>query len=367
MNENLAEKLLVKVMKWNDEQSTEERQYLQAMARYKYDHYQQFSPGMRFVESLAQWLSQFKSIDEKLVAYDFIKKRLIFCSDSEMKHLVSMAYPDYIRPLLLREAARIISCPEHLITKIARSQEFEILQRQSLFLSLSDGSHIDWFRRLNKEISHEQTCTSYDISEGKAEDLKKKLREGLKKITNEEPEEEMCYFRYLVLLDDFSGSGKSYLRKEGGKYDGKIDKVFNNINNHDSPLSKILDRENVFICTVIYMATEQAIKHLESIITEYLQDNGYKHELLVVHPLDKNIRVQGGQDDDFLQLVDKYYDSKVETDAMVVGGTEDFKVGFSNCRLPIVLNHNTPNNSVVLLWSHEDLKLRGLFPRVTRH
>jgi hypothetical protein len=352
MNENLAEKLLVKVMKW---------------ARYKYDHYQQFSPGMRFVESLAQWLSQFKSIDEKLVAYDFIKKRLIFCSDSEMKHLVSMAYSDYIRPLLLRESARIIGCPEHLITKINRSQEFKIFQRQSLFLSLSDGSHIDWFRRLNKEISHEQTCTSYDISEGKAEDLKKKLREDLKKITNEEPEEEMCSFRYLFLLDDFSGSGKSYLRKEGGGYDGKINKVFNYINNPDSSLSKILNKENVFICTVIYMATEQAIKHLESMIKEYLQDNGYEHELLVVQPLDKNIRVQGGQDDDFLKLVDKYYDREVENKAMLVGDTKDYKLGFSKCGLPLVLDHNTPNNSVVLLWSYEYLKVCGLFPRVTRH
>jgi hypothetical protein len=322
---------------------------------------------MRFVESLAQWLSQFKSIDEKLVAYDFIKKRLIFCSDSEMKHLVSMAYSDYIRPLLLRESARIIGCPEHLITKINRSQEFKIFQRQSLFLSLSDGSHIDWFRRLNKEISHEQTCTSYDISEGKAEDLKKKLREDLKKITNEEPEEEMCSFRYLFLLDDFSGSGKSYLRKEGGGYDGKINKVFNYINNPDSSLSKILNKENVFICTVIYMATEQAIKHLESMIKEYLQDNGYEHELLVVQPLDKNIRVQGGQDDDFLKLVDKYYDREVENKAMLVGDTKDYKLGFSKCGLPLVLDHNTPNNSVVLLWSYEYLKVCGLFPRVTRH
>lgn len=278
-----------------------------------------------------------------------------------------MAYSDYIRPLLLRESARIIGCPEHLITKINRSQEFKIFQRQSLFLSLSDGSHIDWFRRLNKEISHEQTCTSYDISEGKAEDLKKKLREDLKKITNKEPEEEMCYFRYLFLLDDFSGSGKSYLRKEGREYKGKISKVFNNINDHNSPLSKILDRENVFICTVIYMATEQAIKHMESIIREYLQDNGYEHELLVVQPLDKNIRVQGGQDGDFLKLVDKYYDREVENKAMLVGDTKDYKLGFSKCGLPLVLDHNTPNNSVVLLWSYEYLKVCGLFPRVTRH
>jgi hypothetical protein len=35
--------------------------------------------------------------------------------------------------------------------------------------------------------------------------------------------------------------------------------------------------------------------------------------------------------------------------------------------LPLVLHHNTPNNSICLLWSYEDTQVRGLFPRIKRH
>ena len=52
----LAEQLLAKVMGWTQEDVARERPDLQAMASYNYDEYQQFSPGMRFVESLALWL-----------------------------------------------------------------------------------------------------------------------------------------------------------------------------------------------------------------------------------------------------------------------------------------------------------------------
>lgn len=363
MNDTLAEQLLAKVMNWTPEEIAQERPGLQIMAKYKYDNYQRFFPGMRFVESLAQWLEQFETVEERHIAYDFIKRRLIFCSDAEMEQLVSMAYPDYIRPLLLKETARIINYPKYRVTKIANSQEFKILRRKSLFLSLSDGSHIDLFRRLNmEEISHEQICNFYDISENKAEELIDELKKDLIKILGKNTPERIC-FRNLFLLDDFSGSGKSCLREENG-YKGKIAKVFNSISSSDSPLSKILDVKNGLICTVLYMATEQAIKYLEPLTKRLFSDNGYQYELLVIQHLDGSIRVQ---DDSFLQLVDKYYDPRVETKATQVGGTENVRLGFANCALPLVLSHNTPNNSVALLWSYEYLKIRGLFPRVTRH
>jgi hypothetical protein len=101
----LAERLLATVMGWTPEDVAQERPDLQAMAAYKYDEYQQFSPGMRFVESLALWLSQFQSPHEREVAYEFVKKQLIFCSTAELNHLVRITYPDHIRPLLLRKAA----------------------------------------------------------------------------------------------------------------------------------------------------------------------------------------------------------------------------------------------------------------------
>ncbi len=60
MRDALAERLLANVMAWTPEDVARERPVLQALAAIKYDEYQQFSPGMRFVESLALWLAQFE-------------------------------------------------------------------------------------------------------------------------------------------------------------------------------------------------------------------------------------------------------------------------------------------------------------------
>ena len=97
MKDELAQVLLAKVMNWTDEEDAAERPYLQVMAAYKYDEYQQFSPGMRFIESLALWLKQFQTVEERQIAYDFVKSRMVFISRAEMEHLVASAYSNIIQ------------------------------------------------------------------------------------------------------------------------------------------------------------------------------------------------------------------------------------------------------------------------------
>jgi hypothetical protein len=89
---------------------------------------------MRFVESLARWLVQFGTVDERRIAYDFVKNRLIFCSSAEMSHLVEMAYPDHIRPMLLRRVAEETRGNPRHAAKVAGSVPFRMRQRQCLFL-----------------------------------------------------------------------------------------------------------------------------------------------------------------------------------------------------------------------------------------
>ena len=50
MRDLLAEQLLAQVMSWSPEEIFNERPLLQALANYKYNEYQQFSPGIRFIE-----------------------------------------------------------------------------------------------------------------------------------------------------------------------------------------------------------------------------------------------------------------------------------------------------------------------------
>src|SRR5258708_35909123 len=220
MKDALAERLLATVMNWKEEDVARERPDLQAMAAYKYDEYRQFSPGMRFVESLALWLNQFETHEERAVAYDFVKKKLVFCSSAEMYHLVAMAYKDYVRPYLLQKTALEAGLSRWSVETAARLENFAVRERRCLFLGLSDGARMDAFRRLNPNLSTEQVRHSHELSDERVDELLSKLSGALKEAVGKEAPPELATFRTLVLLDDFSGSGYSYLRKKEGEFKG---------------------------------------------------------------------------------------------------------------------------------------------------
>jgi hypothetical protein len=69
-------------------------------------------------------------------------------------------------------------------------------------------------------------------------------------------------------------------------------------------------------------------------------------------------------------LSQKYFDPVLRDEHKAKGG--DPALGFGGCALPVVLHHNTPNNSVGLLWADtserdDGAKRRALFPRRERH
>ena len=370
MRDALAERLLAEVMGWTPEDVARERPSLQAMAAYKYDEYQQFYPGMRFVESLALWLRQFTAGEERRIAYDFIRKRLVFCSSAEIAHLVSMAYPDHIRPLLLQRAAHLAGIPGKYIIKVANSTEFRVLRRQSLFLGLSDGSRMDLFRRCNPELSHEQIWQTYEISPERAENMMEALTLDLEQILRRKPDTDASSFKMVFLLDDFSGSGLSYLREDAhsGGFTGKVAKLFDRLTGPQNKVSQLVMLNDLYICIVLYMATDQARSHLAGLLEHLSGGTDIRWSIEVIQPLISQVCLQEGEDAEFLSLVDRYYDISVEDDHTKKGGT-DVKRGFAGCSLPVVLTHNTPNNSLFLLWANpeEGYSVRGLFPRISRH
>lgn len=79
MNQELGLRILSQIMTWTDDRAREEFAWLRLMARLKYDGYRDFQAGMRFIESLATWLQQFKPAERK-TAYDFVRRR-VRCSD----------------------------------------------------------------------------------------------------------------------------------------------------------------------------------------------------------------------------------------------------------------------------------------------
>ena len=134
MRDFLAERLLVKIMEWSPEEISDERPLLQALASFKYDNYQQFSTGIRFIESLVRWLNQFEYPAERKVAYNFIKNQLIFISNEQMSYLVNIAFNDKINPVIIRKTAQEIGLKEYLVRKIINCKEYNSNLRKCLFI-----------------------------------------------------------------------------------------------------------------------------------------------------------------------------------------------------------------------------------------
>jgi hypothetical protein len=363
MRTALAERLLAKIMNWNTEEITRERPLLQALADFKYDEYQQFAPGIRFIESLVQWLNQFTEIQERVAAYNFIKAQLIFISGDQVSHLVNIAFSDKINPIIIRKAASALNSKPHLVAKIAGSEEYHAILRKSLFIGLSDGSRIDQFRRSCYAISNEQVFPTYYISEEKAEDMLKELTESGYKDR----------FNSIFLVDDFTASGKSYFRAEEGK--GKIFKFFNlllskNDSERSKSLNSLIDTSgSLDIHILFYVATRSALEILRSAISEWQKNNDLFFECSVdaIQILEDDIKEQVLRNKDFVSLAQKYFDSTIIDKHYRKGKHELPYLGFNECGLPLVLNHNTPNNSLPILWFPDGKDYRGLFPRVTRH
>lgn len=405
MKDENAQYLLAKVMGWQEQDVV--LQYiprLRLLADYKYDHYQRFGPGKRFVESLALWLNQFDVVDRP-AALDFVLTRLIYVSDQEMSHLVQHAYPDVIVQERMRMVAEEKSIPSYRVGEISRDPRFSELQQKSLYLGLSDGARTNELRRASSgEISNEQIWQAYELGETKAEELLEALRKTLSQeisqpaqaIGNEEiwkvydsgdrsvadqllntlrktsslpvaPALRSDKFTLVWLLDDFSGSGNTYIRfdSKAGKFKGKIKKIYERLHQGD-----LIDTTHYEVFLLLYIATRQAIDHIEYWSERFTSEYGYKPlQLRVLCPIESDVGLTRDIPAELESILKnaQYYDPVAFDEHIAVGGTTDAQAGFAGCALPVVLSHNTPNNSVYLLWGPESNRFFGLFPRISRH
>lgn len=433
MKAELAKDLLIKVMGWEPEEYVSEKGHIQAMANYKYDTYEEFSPGMKFIESLALWLDQFNEADERKIAYELVKKNLIFISKNEIEHFIQTIYDDIIKPIIFQKTAELKGIPDYKIKNISESKEYHYLKRKCLFLGLSDGAHLDYFRRVH-ELNNEQVYLTYQIDDEKAKDMKEKLKDDLF-YEESDDEEDNCTFDLVFLLDDFSGSGDSILRKEtkvkfneipsnlkqeideyewGGKlwikekekelvFKGEMDekdfdklivksseisykkiiqKLYkestNNDDNIQGKLNKILDKlrdfqlqknplisKQVEVIIILYISTQFAIETLKECIEKYKQDWWPNIKIITVQTIYNEDKISNLNNKFINKLLIDYYDQSIMDDHLKKGGC-DVVHGYNNCSLPLVIHHNTPNNSIYILWAKTD-KNHPLFKRVSRH
>ena len=365
MNQALTLKVLSSIMNWDDGRSRHEFAWLRLMSHLKYDSYQDYLAGARFIESLADWLQQFDAADRE-TAYGFVRSHLVFISAAEMQHLIDLTYPETVQPELQRIVASTLGIPSYTVwaNKEATSA-FELLKRKTLFLGLSDGARVDAFRRANVGVlSNEQIVVATEINEKKWESLVKDLRE--------ETDDSSARFALIFLLDDFVASGTTLLKFKEQKWSGKLIKFW------DATRSVMASHVDANACVYVhhYIATHkasEAVGRNYDAALEALGDgnlfSNVKFTFGVVMP--KGLPIDEERYSDFMKLVERYYDPEIETKSIKVGG-EDARLGFSQCALPLVLDHNTPNNSVALLWAESNGNngrhvMRPLFRRRQRH
>lgn len=357
----LAEKLLVKIMGWSSNQISEERPLIQALSSFKYNEYQQFSIGTRFVESLVKWLNQFETKGEKDIAYNFIKNRLIFISNDQMLHLVNITFSDKINPFLIRKSANVLNINPFLVRKIICSNQYKTITRRSLFIGLSDGSRIDQLRRYSG-LNNEQVIPTYQIGKEKVEDMKAELKKS--NVTDS--------YNTVFLIDDFTASGTSYFRQESSERKGKIFNVINSaLHNQDAELYGLIDHtEIVDINIIFYIATDESVNKLRNEINTWKEEfnSNFNFTIEVVQKIEGGSKISVEEDKEFVELSKKYIDKSIIDVHFKKAKYENYFLGYNECALPLILVHNTPNNSMPLLWwVSSDKKFIGLFPRVTRH
>lgn len=354
MRTALAESLLAKLMQWSTEEITIERPLLQALANFKYDSYQQFSAGIRFTESLIRWLSQFETNEERRIAYDFVKNQLVYISSEQLSYLVSIAFSENINTVLITKVARTLGTSPYNVNKITSSTDYRKKLQQSLFIALSDGARIDQFRR-SSDISNEQVLPTYHISDSKIADLKKNT------TTNGR-------FSTLFLIDDFTASGKSYFRKNevAGKILVFLQELFNQ---KKMKYEAIVNFEEIEIHVLFYIATNHALEFLDNEIRSWESEQTIKFASSVsaIQIIQQDSGGTVSMDSPIITIAENYFDKSVVDGHYSKGKHGKPFLGFDECALSVVLNHNSPNNSLPLLWSPEDKTFVGLFPRITRH
>jgi hypothetical protein len=369
VKESLAEQLLGIELDWDTPTAKEEIGKLSHLAVVKYDNYQNFVPGKRFMESLALWLRQFKTVNERRIAYSFILNRIVYISEAQMDHLVDLLYPQIVIPKLLEQAGEKETLPSYQRKKIRTSETFKTLRRKTLFLAMSDGARLETFRRKHA-LNNEQVTVSFYLSSEKWKSMQRHLEKWLtkNKIKSE------ATFENIFLIDDFSGSGKNIMNKLERFIDGYLGTF-----EKPGKLGKFCIKGGPKIFVVTYLGTERAVSQLKVHIETFHEKKKkpYFASCEILSPLQlftDSLKVpqrDNNNDQAFNQLLNDYYDDRLEDESTKTGG-KDVKHGYAACALPLVLCHNCPNNSVYLLWGETDKSgknfgLKALFPRIARH
>ena len=372
MPSRLGLNLIQQLLTWDDERATEEFSWLRLMSELKYDGYSDYLAGSRFVEALSIWLRQFEPQDRE-TAYQFVRNRLVYISIAEMNRLVEAFVPEHVTPRLRRAVADEEGVRAHEVwASEATATAYQNELRRTLFVGLSDGSRIDVLRRANPTMSPDQFVPMMHIDDAKWRDLSKELRGSLDDPT--------ATFGRVVLVDDFTASGTTFIRKVDGNWKGKLWKFKELVKAAREALGSELPLAEIYDVHIHHhVSTGQARRVIEERVARAREQwtDATFGDVLVSEGmrLSDEVPLDDTRDAAFLELCRKHYNGDLHIRLgrhVQESGLVDLRRGYGGCALPLVLEHNTPNNSVPLVWAWEEEtangpKMRPLFRRRDRH
>jgi hypothetical protein len=397
---------------WSEDALQSILQDLRALAEHKYNKYEMYQPGRLFFENLYLWLAAFEEHD-RTSALEFVRQRLIFISREEFQQLAHVLYHDGIRQKHLELASTASGIPRHRLRLLTESPDFKRAERASLYVALSDGARVDYFRRQTFSISNEQVVAAYYVGAAKTKELTTKLGTALGLDT--------ALFQSMFLIDDFCGSGRTLLREvikipldetlpgfvvpndmrakleytddppeiewnyagpiqpeelgrlqlasQQSAYRHALQRLSDLASKQETSLKGALKRlsehgivdsldpaAKVFLCPLL--VTQYAIDRLEPLFKR-LPPPLNRLEFVPGAVLENGARILRG-DSPIADICERYYRPEFGDEH-----TGNVMFGYDSCGLPLVLHHNTPNNSLYFLWSRK--WTNPLFARFERH
>ena len=234
--------------------------------------------------------------------------------------------------------------------------------RKTLFVGLSDGARIDVFRRSNVgRVENDQVLLTSEVDPNRWRDALESLQQKIPR----------ALFERVYLIDDFAASGTTLCRLQDSKWKGKLPRFYNNVK---SFLGNVIAFDaSIHVHHFIGTSDAEAkLKKREHEIrsSDHEWFNGpieFSFGLTLQH----KVSLDDVSDKEFLNLCDTYYDTSIENEHGDAAGQRSLRRGYAGCQLPVVLHHNTPNNSIALIWAESDgsggPKMTPLFRRRQRH
>lgn len=284
---------------------------LDVLAEAKFDAYERYPPLTGFWETLIEWLRQADPGD-RMGMLRWLSRNLLFVSRDQVHSLLRVFADEWLVTRSM-ELARRHGC------------DVETELAGTAVCALSDGVPLGTVRRLVPRLTHRQFFSDPALLNGLVRTL-----------------------RHLVLIDDFSGTGKSlaHATTDGAPF-GRVPDACRILRELEAAKPR-----GAVVSVVLLMASTAAVQHLNAMLPA----------------LGCSLHV--------MQVLDSCPDAEMQSwSQRYLGLSPDPAVkthvnaGYRMGDLPVVLSHNTPNDSYALLWAAQDTgdrAWRPLFPRFDR-